>query len=1725
MIKNSGHLKKRAMTFFLIFVMLSSTVFVVITFNSDNVEAANLDHTVGNVDIKYLTDFGRILQTINWGPPQVAKDSGGFGFIGLVIDQDNYDHTPGAENVADSFLAFPYASSDDFKAQKPISFVIDDGTTQKSFGTFQNSGTGTGDPYDIYVNQTVWTVAGEDFAIFQYRLTNIKAPAADLTNVCIGLEIPFSKDGSRFGVGGEILDSGDDVDGYDGANDIYWVRDLDTGTTVGVGSAISSDPMNHYFAKDYQMDYNSEYKYTFENESWLYERLHAPSAVATDGVTPQNITTTLGWNGITIPAGGSRTFTYLVAVNNSQVNMVSAIAKGRSYYHNVATRFQISEFSDSEAGPAKIEVYNEGRPATAVSELSLSGNFGPFTGSWSVDPIPQYGYSVFTVNENIDAQGDTIVLYQNLNPIDSVSFGQDGIAPDPVSGESTARHYDPGLMGYGDSWLHNASSGPSWGSENDVPGVSSGSSFMMNEIMFNPSTSDGGFIELINTHSVSDINLRNFQLVCNDRYRLPDTDIWLGPGEKFQLVYTDAQTFFDNMISSGDNIYLYNDNDNLYDMMGWSTSHLLGMSALRVPDGFGTYQGYDDATSEAAGWVFNTPNKVLITEISDSGSATSQIEVYNPKYPVIDFNTGFTLSSQSGPLTGIWSQAIANSGEYGIFDVSPPGLDIDGDSVGLYQNGILVEEVFYGTKGTVPDPLDDESVQRIWTGSSYIDVWERNWTTGPNFGFENNVPKSNLSTAVVLNEVVFNPSVPGNHFVELYFRFIMPVDISGYKIVGDSEYIVPQGTILNLNETFFYLQYSDAPWFFDPDMDHNGDNVYLYDRNGSIMDMVGWSSPHTVDTSVCRVPDGNGTSDGYDDITSVIAEWQFDCIPTISLIKVDVPPDNKTAKFGDLGEWVSFNLTIWNFQSVSDTLTFDIATQEGWPVEIWDEMETMIISDVTLGPDDTVNIVLKIKLPDVYNFIVEDNVTITVESSNSDMIRDMILLKGKIAPFVIVSKRAELTDINILGTGFNEQTTINLSALGTGAIMEGEGSNAADIVFVVDDTGSMGPYLDSMKIEIQNIVQVFSDEITSLRLGLVSYKDNPELDCNLTENMTLFINAVNMLTPAAGGDPEEDVYGGLDMAINLWWRTGDVSKIIILIGDQPDHFPYDDCDALVKAAHKDEWGIYTNAIACGPDPLTIQTFTNIADNGSGIFYNYQGFMDPDALAQAIIESVLTFVPEIDVAAKDSVITDDIRMIQDVLPPYIDYVPGSFSIPPTEITVDGFGNTILEWNVDNIKIGENWTVNFNITSTLEGMQLANVVSDSRVSYTMWNNTNTTKLFPEVWINVIAIPVPPPIPPPPEPRISVIPGTNHTLLEWTPPGLIDADHYLIYRSLDRPNTFDFSTPWINTSSDMDPIGSNILGTRTSWNFTDDVINATEIYYCMRTVDTISQISNTSITVGKWTRVFAQNTSTFSIPLETIDPMTADEYLADMGALYLMWMNTTTGTWMKHGDGDWNDRTLRQGEGYLVNFASPSTYTFCGMPGAMIVSETISPYGFDPNFDSSSLNASVDSEGNVKLEWNRTDTMDPGDNYLIYRASERTGFHDGTAQLVANISYGVEIWTDFGAAASESQWYYMIVPENELGERGTTTYSIGVWTEDFSGAFDTFGMALSTSLSLTLDWYCDGITNSVGMNYYQESVQRWGWHSTAMPPGAFDTVVTMGEGYQISISAPTRFTFIGV
>jgi hypothetical protein len=313
-------------------LLVLSALLVGISTQVPNASAPALNHDVGNLEVNMLTDYGRILMPLYRGGHQTAQDDTTIAFIGLVIDQDNYDHTPGAEDIADCFNTCPYLSMDDFTVVKPITMVINNGVTQKSIAEFQNTGGGTGDPNDILINQTCWTVVNKDWAILQWTLINIKSPASDLTNVRIGLEVPISKEGSKYGLGGNLVDSGDDVDGYDMGNAVYWAQDLGDGTTIGFASAIASDPITHYYAEDYHADYSSEYVNFFGIDTWLYQRLIAPSATATNGITPGNITATVGWDGFDILAGESRTVALAIAINNTYGGMITALNDAQYYY-------------------------------------------------------------------------------------------------------------------------------------------------------------------------------------------------------------------------------------------------------------------------------------------------------------------------------------------------------------------------------------------------------------------------------------------------------------------------------------------------------------------------------------------------------------------------------------------------------------------------------------------------------------------------------------------------------------------------------------------------------------------------------------------------------------------------------------------------------------------------------------------------------------------------------------------------------------------------------------------------------------------------------------------------------------------------------------------------------------------------------------------------------------------------------------------------------------------------------------------------------------------------------------------------------------------------------------------------------------------------------------------------------------------------------------------------
>jgi hypothetical protein len=392
-------------------------------------------------------------------------------------------------------------------------------------------------------------------------------------------------------------------------------------------------------------------------------------------------------------------------------------------------------------------------------------------------------------------------------------------------------------------------------------------------------------------------------------------------------------------------------------------------------------------------------------------------------------------------------------------------------------------------------------------------------------------------------------------------------------------------------------------------------------------------------------------------------------------------------------------------------------------------------------------------------------------------------------------------------------------------------------------------------------------------------------------------------------------------------------------------------------------------------------------------------------------------------------------------------------------------------------------------------------------------------------------------PPTPYINVSQNSEDIFLTWDPPMALDLNHYLIYRSTSQTD-FDFNLVWVNTSTDVCGFEALPSPLRTNWTDSyaakpDDPNYKKEYYYIIRAVNDDGDVSYTSRTVGKYTRVFPNGISSFSLPLQPHGFIDTDTLTSEMDAEYIRYLNSTTHNWNQHDlcGGSINNTEMRLGEGYEIKFQSETTFTFCGLPAAMIRYEDIS-CGFDvsPGGNAGELTASVNSVSEtVVVKWEEAMGMGSFDQYLILRSTKRDGFwgaEDVDFIELVTLPFNVLFYLDEGNATAGSQLYYMIVPLNSSTlKRGSSSYSIGIWTKEFETEYDTFGLPLKLTEDKTADWFCDNIPNSVGINYHNSAYQRWRWHSTRMPEGAFDPVLEIAEGYQISTTNVTKFSFIGI
>jgi hypothetical protein len=186
--------------------------------------------------------------------------------------------------------------------------------------------------------------------------------------------------------------------------------------------------------------------------------------------------------------------------------------------------------------------------------------------------------------------------------------------------------------------------------------------------------------------------------------------------------------------------------------------------------------------------------------------------------------------------------------------------------------------------------------------------------------------------------------------------------------------------------------------------------------------------------------------------------------------------------------------------------------------------------------------------------------------------------------------------------------------------------SSLDVVFMIDTTGSMDPYIGEVRDNIIKIIEKVLDYSPKVRIGSVAYKDHGtegEDEFYLTRILPLtfdrkaiieFMRSPKLHIGDGGGGPEA-VECALHEALGLaWGKTA--PKAIILIGDKPPHGVMDSFKACprmrdyreeVKALKAQGTKIYP--ILCNNIMETEGNFRWMAAETGGLFFYLKELSD------------------------------------------------------------------------------------------------------------------------------------------------------------------------------------------------------------------------------------------------------------------------------------------------------------------------------------------------------------------------------------------------------------------------------------------------------------------------------------------------------------------------------------
>lgn len=138
-----------------------------------------------------------------------------------------------------------------------------------------------------------------------------------------------------------------------------------------------------------------------------------------------------------------------------------------------------------------------------------------------------------------------------------------------------------------------------------------------------------------------------------------------------------------------------------------------------------------------------------------------------------------------------------------------------------------------------------------------------------------------------------------------------------------------------------------------------------------------------------------------------------------------------------------------------------------------------------------------------------------------------------------------------------------------------QGKRSADIMFVLDCTGSMGGEIEAIKDTIMDFADTIESDGVRVRVGLVEFRDrliqeeHRVLTFNgehFTNDPVAFRNEVALLQAGGGGDEPESSLDAILLALRQPF-TVQGSKVIVLVTDAPPHIPDLETKSIEQVVH------------------------------------------------------------------------------------------------------------------------------------------------------------------------------------------------------------------------------------------------------------------------------------------------------------------------------------------------------------------------------------------------------------------------------------------------------------------------------------------------------------------------------------------------------------------------------